>query len=86
MNPWVVHRDRDVFGEDAEFFRPDRWLQEDTHDMSTIPCSRVLFLEQQAYKKFAQSASSLRLVLGRGCVLEKVSYASHLVTCMDCVS
>ncbi|KAL4783817.1 cytochrome P450 [Aspergillus varians] len=26
MNPWSVHRDQDAFGEDAETWRPERWL------------------------------------------------------------
>ncbi|RAL14130.1 cytochrome P450 [Aspergillus homomorphus CBS 101889] len=25
-NPWIMHRDRKVFGEDAEEFKPERWL------------------------------------------------------------
>lgn len=29
MNGWVVHRDREVFGEDAEDWRPERWLDAD---------------------------------------------------------
>lgn len=28
MSPWVVHRDRDVFGPDADDWNPDRWLCE----------------------------------------------------------
>jgi len=32
-NPWVVHRDRSVYGEDVDAFRPERWLKEDTGDM-----------------------------------------------------
>ncbi|MCJ1239302.1 hypothetical protein MMC14_007296 [Varicellaria rhodocarpa] len=33
VNPWVLHRDKKVFGEDADTFRPDRWLVEDTSQM-----------------------------------------------------
>ncbi|KAJ5703679.1 P450 monooxygenase [Penicillium malachiteum] len=25
-NPWIIHRDKAIYGEDAEEFRPDRWL------------------------------------------------------------
>lgn len=32
-NPWVIHRNREVFGEDVESFRPDRWLKQDVGDM-----------------------------------------------------
>lgn len=27
MNAWVVHRDKQVFGEDVETFRPERWIE-----------------------------------------------------------
>ncbi|KAJ3496738.1 hypothetical protein NLG97_g2433 [Lecanicillium saksenae] len=27
MNPWVVHMDKATFGQDAEVFRPERWLR-----------------------------------------------------------
>ena len=26
VHAWVVHRDEDVFGEDVEAFRPERWI------------------------------------------------------------
>ncbi|RFU34710.1 hypothetical protein B7463_g1635, partial [Scytalidium lignicola] len=28
MNPWVIHHNKKIFGEDAESFNPDRWLQQ----------------------------------------------------------
>jgi hypothetical protein len=27
MNPWVIARDKKVYGEDAEDFRPERWIE-----------------------------------------------------------
>lgn len=30
---WVIHRDRSVYGEDADEFNPDRWLGDKTSDM-----------------------------------------------------
>lgn len=46
VNPWVVHRDKEVFGDDAESFRPDRWLKNDSGDMGTTPATRLLCLER----------------------------------------
>jgi cytochrome P450 len=27
MNPWIVHRNKELFGEDAEAFRPERYIE-----------------------------------------------------------
>lgn len=33
VNAWVVHHDKEVFGQDADVFRPERWLTGDTKIM-----------------------------------------------------
>ncbi|KXH30565.1 cytochrome P450 oxidoreductase [Colletotrichum nymphaeae SA-01] len=33
VNPWVLHRSKEVFGQDVYAFRPERWLKEDSGDM-----------------------------------------------------
>ncbi|KAK6392882.1 hypothetical protein LTR65_002964 [Meristemomyces frigidus] len=32
-NPWVIHRNKEVFGDDVEAFRPERWMKENNGDM-----------------------------------------------------
>ncbi|KAK0922838.1 hypothetical protein LTS16_012210 [Friedmanniomyces endolithicus] len=32
-NPWVIHRNKEVYGDDVEAFRPERWMIEDNGDM-----------------------------------------------------
>jgi cytochrome P450 len=32
MNPWVLSRNKAVFGDDVDIFRPERWLRDDTED------------------------------------------------------
>jgi len=32
-NPWVIHRSKEVYGDDVEAFRPERWMKENNGDM-----------------------------------------------------
>ncbi|KAI9711044.1 MAG: hypothetical protein M1820_002482 [Bogoriella megaspora] len=33
VNGWVLHRDKTRFGQDADIYRPERWLEENAKDM-----------------------------------------------------
>ncbi|KAL8774730.1 MAG: hypothetical protein Q9209_000669 [Squamulea sp. 1 TL-2023] len=36
MHPWVINRDHSIFGRDADFFIPQRWLQKEDEDTMTF--------------------------------------------------
>ena len=36
MSAWAVHQDKKVFGEDANIFRPERWLDADPERMASM--------------------------------------------------
>lgn len=47
VNPWVIHRNPEIFGEDCDSFNPDRWLQTETAQMNAFlihVCIRFLLL------------------------------------------
>ncbi|KAL8707634.1 MAG: hypothetical protein Q9220_007372 [cf. Caloplaca sp. 1 TL-2023] len=41
VNPWVIHRDTSIFGEDVDSFKPERWLGHRTSDMGAYTCTRT---------------------------------------------
>jgi cytochrome P450 len=43
MNAWVVHRDKAVFGEDAEAWRPERWLKADPERRKKMDSCNLAF-------------------------------------------
>lgn len=34
INPYVIHRNKEVFSDDADIFRPERWMERDEKYMS----------------------------------------------------
>lgn len=43
MNPFVVQRDTNLFGEDAESFRPERWLNTDASQLRRMNAAMLSF-------------------------------------------
>ena len=42
-NPWVVARDKSVYGEDADHFRPERWLEADAATLKLMDRNHLAF-------------------------------------------
>ncbi|KAF7846490.1 hypothetical protein BT93_L4246 [Corymbia citriodora subsp. variegata] len=42
-NPWVVHRNQEVFGTDADAFRPERWLEAKPDQLREMKASMFQF-------------------------------------------
>ena len=36
IHAWVIHHDKSVFGEDAECFRPERWLDAEPEELKKM--------------------------------------------------
>lgn len=43
INPWVVARDKRIYGEDADIFRPERWLEADEEQLKEMERSSLVF-------------------------------------------
>ena len=53
MNPYIVGRNKSIFGENADEFRPERWLQQEGED-------------EEAYKERMQKWGTAHLTFGGG--------------------
>ena len=60
VNAWVVHRNKDVFGEDVEQYRPERWLEASKDKLNEM--NRTMF----------QFASGNHICLGRNISLMEI--------------
>jgi cytochrome P450 len=65
MNPWVIARDKKVYGEDAEDFRPERWIEATPAELKLMERN---FL-----------AVSFVLFHSYDCCILRVDFPSHLV-------
>ncbi|KAK3356504.1 cytochrome P450 [Lasiosphaeria hispida] len=79
INPYVTGRNKDVFGEDAEEFRPERWLQAPGEDEATF----TLRLRKQTAADLSFGAGS-RICLGKNLgVAETYKVVSTLLNRYD---
>lgn len=70
-NAWVIHQNKDVFGEDAAKFRPERWIKEPDRvvTMSTLfQFVRYLlaaFSDLKTERNFLSFGAGSRYCIGR---------------------
>lgn len=62
MNPYILGRNKSIFGEDADDFRPDRWLQREDED-------------DQAFKERMRLWDTAHLTFGGG---SRICLGRHL--------
>ena len=60
-NPWVIHRDPQVFGDDVETFRPERWVEKS--ESESQDGGKGGYGDMQRY--FFAFGSGARMCLGR---------------------
>ena len=54
VNPAVIHRDRSIFGSDADAFNPERWLGSDTENTKRM--DRHLMTVRRVTAKLVENA------------------------------
>lgn len=77
VNPAVIHRDRSIFGEDADTFRPERWLATDDEGLERVKVmERSLLTVSQATGPLQREPAYTRQQFGAGartCIGKNIS-------------
>lgn len=58
---WGVHRNREIFGDDADLFRPDRWLEEDEEKLADMNRIHDLVFGSGRYACLGKSVAQIEL-------------------------
>jgi len=61
MNSWVIHQDKDIFGQDAASFIPERWLRDEEGESEEEYQARLTTMKNH---EFSFGAGS-RICLGK---------------------
>jgi cytochrome P450 len=64
-NPWVIHRQAEIFGNDCEVFRPERWLEGDRSQMGACTCHLHNTKLTETDRNFFAFGSGARTCIGR---------------------
>ncbi|KAJ3546966.1 hypothetical protein NM208_g1739 [Fusarium decemcellulare] len=62
MSPYILARNRSIYGEDAEFFRPDRWLRDEANGETEEAFQKRLLLMNQTDLSFGGGS---RICIGK---------------------
>ena len=58
---WGVHRNSDIFGKDAEMFRPDRWLEADEEQLEAMNRNHDLVFGSGRYACLGKPVAMIEL-------------------------
>lgn len=94
LNSWIAHYNQDVWGHDAEEFRPERWIEatQDEERLKTMerfwipvcPFNSILGLEIITNSEFSQFGMGSRTCLGKHIsILEMSKLLPHVVLHFD---
>jgi cytochrome P450 len=59
INPWVAARDKEVYGEDSEIFKPERWLDADEKGLKAMERNFLAVSLRRAYLDDTLSGNAL---------------------------
>lgn len=71
MNAAVIHRDKTIFGDDADQFRPERWINSDEEQIKLMNRHLMTVSSFKFHKKDTFLTWLFSLVMGLEHVLEK---------------
>lgn len=78
MNPYIIGRNQDIWGDDADIFRPERWLRDEEHDESDEEYQERLRCMNSADLTFGAGS---RICIGKNlALLEVYKVIATLVT------
>jgi cytochrome P450 len=73
VNPWAIHRNTDIFGADADHFRPERWLG---------PKEKVSVMEQNSFAVSLHSTLAWPSIVSTPDANKFLKFGSGVRTCI----